>query len=427
MSTSDQTPDSLLIQNLTVSNNTSNAPTDSDSSSSGYVTPSTEPSQESGTLSSAQQSSQTSATATSQSSSNKPKAPQQEQNISDVAATTHRPDEAEGAPPAYGHFELPKGPFKTPFSHPLPTCKPAQRPPLTSDQHAKFNTFFKTVTSWTSIPTSTGKNAPSAPLNDNERMWLTRECLLRYLRAVSWTSADAAAKRLLATLIWRREFKVDQLTPEYISPENETGKQVILGYDIHARPCLYLNPGRQNTKQSDRQIEHLVYMLERVIDMMDAGQETTALLINYRGSSAGNSPSVKTGKAVLNILQGHYPERLGRACISDLPWLIHSFFKLIGPFIDPVTREKMIFNQDLRKHVPPEQLDRDFGGEAEFVYEHGVYWPVMNQMCEDRRERRRERWAKAGSRIGEFEAYLRGGEQKCLAEVEKDEGAKTTA
>ena len=106
-------------------------------------------------------------------------------------------------------------------------------------------------------------------------------------------------------------------TPEHISPENESGKQVILGYDNSARPCLYLNPGKQNTKKSERQIQHLVYMLDRVIDMMDPGQETTALLINFKGATGGGAPSVAQGRQVLGILQGHYPERLGRACIAD--------------------------------------------------------------------------------------------------------------
>ena len=111
-------------------------------------------------------------------------------------------------------------------------------------------------------------------------MWLTRECLLRYLRATSWNVTNSV-KRLLDTLLWRREFGVSKLTAEGVSKEAETGKMVILGYDNNARPCLYMNPGRQNTEKSHTQIEHLVFLLEKTIDMMDPGQETTALLINF--------------------------------------------------------------------------------------------------------------------------------------------------
>lgn len=208
------------------------------------------------------------------------------------------------------------GPIKIPFPHPLPTCTPQPVPSPTPDQIQKYNELLSTVSSWTEVPTSSGRSAKSEPITPSERMWLTRECLLRYLRATKWNVAEAS-KRLLATLTWRREYGTDTFTSEYISPENETGKQVILGYDVEGRPCLYLNPGKQNTSKSDRQLHHLVFMLERVIDLMGPGQETTALLINFKESSSGSTPSVGQGKQTIAILQGHYPERLGRALISD--------------------------------------------------------------------------------------------------------------
>ena len=149
-------------------------------------------------------------------------------------------------------------------------------------------------------------------------MWLTHECLLRYLRATKW-NVSAALKRLMDTLTWRREFGLLSHDAAHISPENETGKQVILGYDDNGRPCLYLNPGRQNTEPSHRQVEHLAYMLERVIDLMMPGQEGLALLINFKQSKSrsNTSPPFGIAKEVLNILQTHYPERLGRACVIN--------------------------------------------------------------------------------------------------------------
>ena len=205
---------------------------------------------------------------------------------------------------------------QVPFESPYPTSKPAPITPLTTDQSTKYALLLQTVTSWTTIPTTSAKNSPVTPLTDSERQWLTRECLLRYLRATKWSVPDSAT-RLLGTLAWRREYGVEKHTPDFISPENETGKQVILGYDIAARPCLYLNPARQNTKRSDRQIQHLVFMLERTIDLMGPGQETLSLLINFKDSSAGGNASVGQGRQTLNILQMHYPERLGRALVLN--------------------------------------------------------------------------------------------------------------
>jgi len=320
--------------------------------------------------------------------------------------------DAAEAPSKSEEPEAHTGPITVPLAHPLPQCKPAPQPELTAEQSKKYEDLLALVTTWTEIPTTSGRNPPKEPITDEERLWLTRECLLRYLRASKWSPTEAP-KRLLATLTWRREYGIYTFTPEYISPENETGKQIILGYDNEARPCLYLNPSKQNTPKSDRQLHHLVYMLERVIDLMQAEQESTALLINFKESSSGSGPSVGQGKQTLNILQGHYPERLGRALISELPWYVTTFFKFISPFIDPVTKSKMKFNEPLINHVPAEQLLSHYGGKIEFEYNHEVYWPALNTLCEKRRKDYRGRWEKAGKKIGEHEAFLRGGNVKC--------------
>ncbi|EFE42361.1 hypothetical protein TRV_02885 [Trichophyton verrucosum HKI 0517] len=308
------------------------------------------------------------------------------------------------------------GLIKTLFRGPLDSCKPTPPAELTAEQKSKYDSLLALVRGWTTIPTTSAKNAPREPLSDDECMFLTRECLLRYLRATKWNVASAET-RLQATLTWRREYGVKEHTPEYISIENETGKQVILGYDIHARPCLYLNPSKQNTEHSPRQIEHLVFMIERVIDLMGPGQESLALLVNFKETSSGQNATLSQGRQTLSILQNHYPERLGRALVINMSFFILGFFKLITPFIDPLTREKLKFNEDMRQHVPPSQLLKATGGDVEFEYDHSVYWPALNALAAQKRQAYRERWIQAGKFIGEHEDYLKGGSGKCLRET----------
>jgi head-tail adaptor len=57
-------------------------------------------------------------------------------------------------------------------------------------------------------------------------------------------------------------------------------------------------------------------MLERVIDLMIPGQETLSLLVNFR-RAAGEQSRVQGRRQTLNILQTHYPERLGRALVIN--------------------------------------------------------------------------------------------------------------
>jgi hypothetical protein len=220
----------------------------------------------------------------------------------------------------------------TPLPAPTATSAPAERAALTPEQQIKYDWLLDKARKWTTVtvPKKEGKDAPvdqadlSGPLTDAERMWVTRECLVRYLKATRWDT-DEAERRVLGTLAWRREYGVgpdETLTPALISPENETGKQLLLGYDMQGRPCQYLNPGRQNTEPSPRQVQHLVFMVERVIDLMPPGVETLSLLINFKSSKgrSNTAPGIGQAREVLSILQTHYPERLGRALIINGGW-----------------------------------------------------------------------------------------------------------
>jgi len=207
------------------------------------------------------------------------------------------------------------GPLKLPVSAPTASSKPKEHEPLTEEQQKKYDLLLEQIKALTEVPSTKDK---AGPLTDSEKQWLSRECLLRYLRATKWQEKDAE-KRIVKTLTWRREYGVETIPLENPSLENETGKQIILGYDKEGRVCHYLNPGRQNTQASPRQVQHLVYMLERVIDIMPAGVETLSLMIDFKPSKtrASTHPSIGMAREVLDILQNHYPERLGRALIIN--------------------------------------------------------------------------------------------------------------
>lgn len=311
-----------------------------------------------------------------------------------------------------------------PIAEPGSGSKIPEEKPLEAQQKAKYDKVFahfsapefKTAVSEDDHKHSRTENY--VELTNYERGWLTRECFLRYLRATKWDEKEAV-NRIELTLAWRREFGLvgrDEselgVNGELCSEENETGKEVILGFDNDARPCLYLKPGRQNTKTSQRQVQQLVYMLERVIDFMPSGQDSLALLIDFKASPVGvqqgKIPPVGTGRQVLHILQTHYPERLGKALLTNIPWLGWTFLKIIHPFIDPLTREKLVFDQPFPNYVPKEHLDKDFGGLLDFDYDHAKYWPALVKMAEEKRQRYFKRFEKFGSKVGLSEVDLRG-------------------
>ena len=121
---------------------------------------------------------------------------------------------------------------------------------------------------------------------------------------------------------------------------------------------------------------------------------------------------------VLNILQQHYPERLGRAFVINVPFLLNAFYKMITPFMDPVTREKLKFNPNCVKegHFESDMLIKgNWGGGRTIEYVHEKYWPALLKLTGEKREKHKERWRKLGGKIGVKEWDYK-------AEIPMDEG-----
>ena len=172
----------------------------------------------------------------------------------------------------------------------------------------------------------------------------------RYLRGEKGV-IESAVKKLKKTLQWRKEFEVDKIVngefDELMSIENATGKMYTRGYDREGSAVMYMKPGLENTNSETDQMRHLVYILERAIAATskhsNGKQEKICILIDFEQFSAWNSPPMSTTRHTLTILQDHYPERMKRAFICNPPAYFKIFWSLAQPFIDPVTKEKVVF------------------------------------------------------------------------------------
>ncbi|KAJ3146761.1 hypothetical protein HDU89_006016 [Geranomyces variabilis] len=303
-----------------------------------------------------------------------------------------------------------------PSPPPVPVGYP--RAQYNADQLSKLNALREKLTASNPALATTAANSaspsPSASSGHDDAAWCDDACLLRYLRAVKW-DVDAAAKRIESTLKWRHEYGPHRIDPTEVEPEAIHGKEFLTGFDLHGRPSLYLVPRKEHTKTYDRQLRYVVYNLERAIRAMPPGVESLNILIDYEGLSVFTAPPASQSKKVLQILGDHYPERLGKGFIFNPSWYLWAFFKIIGPFIDPITRSKIHFVNlkklpaepvtdssdavaatpntpekpqkeaegmggwtDPRRYIAPEMLVAEYGGKHDFVYEHAVYWKAVN-------------------------------------------------
>lgn len=142
-----------------------------------------------------------------------------------------------------------------------------------------------------------------------------------------------------------------------------------------------MKPRHENSKNHDGNVKHLVYNMERAVIAMKekTGKEKVILLIDYKGFSLFNSPPMKTSMEILHILQDHYPERLKRAYLINPPMIFSSFWKVISPFVDPVTKDKIVFlkgaevPRKLAEHCDLDVIESCLHGSDERPFDSGKY------------------------------------------------------
>jgi len=218
-------------------------------------------------------------------------------------------------------------------------------------------------------------------LSSIEKNWCTKGTICRFLRARNW-DIDRAHDQLTKTLKWRQEYKPSQIIAEDIKTElNNEGKMYRNGYDKQNHPILYMKPGKDNTSsdQKDIKVKYLVYIMEKCTKAANKNnKEKLLLIVDFKNhSSLSGLTNLDTSLEVLNVLQNYYPETLFKALIVNAPWSLSIFWSMISPFLQEVTRQKMIFINEISEfleYVDPDELEVDYGGKQEFKYSFEEHW-----------------------------------------------------
>lgn len=229
--------------------------------------------------------------------------------------------------------------------------------------------------------------AAIGPVTGRSLQYCSDACFRRYLEARNW-NLEKSKKMLEETLKWRSTFKPEEIKWHEVAIEGETGKVYRANFhDRHGRTVLILRPGMQNTKCLDSQMRHLVYLIENAILNLPEGQEQMSWLIDFTGWSLSTSVPVKSARDTINILQNHYPERLGVAFLYNPPRIFEAFWKIVKYFLDAKTFQKVKFvypkNKDsvelMRSYFDEENLPTEFGGKAILNYDHEEFTRIMTQ------------------------------------------------
>lgn len=219
---------------------------------------------------------------------------------------------------------------------------------------------------------------------EEQSKFLTSPTIQRYLIARK-NDAPKAFKYIKATILWREAYKSSTLYLSYkesIRHEAETGKMYVLPQpDKNGHPIIIMRPGLENSSDGPASVRYLVYTLERASRIADKGIHGKFIILVdfFTGQvSAQSCPSLSAMHETTQILQNHYPERLGGMLVFEAPSIFHNLFQMIRRFVDPVTREKLCFTK--RDHtIDANFLDwsaipKEYGGENQYEFEFNKYF-----------------------------------------------------
>ncbi|KAF9326438.1 hypothetical protein BG006_010139 [Podila minutissima] len=296
-------------------------------------------------------------------------------------------------------------------------CRSPPKPdPLSESQLAALDTLRTQIHSTESF-------------SAKQKAWASDDTLVRYLKARKWNLAEAKLA-VVESMQWRESYNPAKPDREGLWTETSAGKLYVSGFDMESRPLLYMKPRLENTAASPAQIRHVCFHLETAIALMPEGVQNLAILIDFSGSSMRTNPGVAVAREIINVLGSHYPERLGKAYIIHAPWFFFPFYKLISPFMDPVTKSKVNFvdmkkqkprslistpsssaaaseadaesvrsskkassspstgasgagasdNINLLDMIPEDMLEQEFGGSSDYVYDQEAYWTAVEKV-----------------------------------------------
>ncbi|XP_006090450.1 SEC14-like protein 5 [Myotis lucifugus] len=232
--------------------------------------------------------------------------------------------------------------------------------------------------------------------------------ILRFLRARDF-HLDKAREMLCQSLSWRKQHQVDLLLQTWQPPA--LLEEFYAGgwhyQDIDGRPLYILRLGHMDTKGLMKAVGEEA-LLQHVLSVNEEGQKrcegntrqfgrpisSWTCLVDLEGLNMRHlwRPGVKALLRMIEVVEDHYPETLGRLLIVRAPRVFPVLWTLISPFINENTRQKfLIYSGSNYPGGLVDYLDRDvipdfLGGECLCNVPEGGLVPKSLYLMEEDQE-----------------------------------------
>ncbi|KXZ52707.1 hypothetical protein GPECTOR_8g102 [Gonium pectorale] len=187
---------------------------------------------------------------------------------------------------------------------------------------------------------------------------------------------QATAAMLEKHIAWRRGPGRPVEESHHGVQVNLAHKKVFLqGLDRTGRPIV-LGVGARHRKfeTKDDALAFCTYALDTAVAIGDSHEDWDGKftgVFDLRNLSVKNA-DLTALTVMFELLQNHYPERLGRLFLYEAPMAFYAIWRAVSAFVDPVTRTKINFvfaknaHEEFEKVFDLQLLPRELGGEGDW-------------------------------------------------------------
>ncbi|DBA67929.1 TPA: hypothetical protein ACH3X2_014131 [Trebouxia sp. C0005] len=197
----------------------------------------------------------------------------------------------------------------------------------------------------------------------------------RWLRAKG-RNMDVAEEQIHVHAHWRQEFMPAGHIPEnQVMNELASNKVYLQGCDAQGRTVFIVLAKQQEKGRPEETKRFICYTLDNAIAAADPVRNELCQFLCLFDLSGLRMKNLDVGalQAVFEVLQQHYPERLGELWFLNAPFIFWSLWRVVSPFIQANTKAKIKFlsgkdrERMLQEFIPPDVLPQIYGGQAAMV------------------------------------------------------------
>ncbi|KAK4056712.1 hypothetical protein OIO90_002264 [Microbotryomycetes sp. JL221] len=225
--------------------------------------------------------------------------------------------------------------------------------------------------------------------------------ILRFARARKW-KVSAGVAMLASCIKWRMDSDVEKIfekgeegmkDAEGFLMQLSSGKTYTQGTDYYGRPVEYIHVRLHKTSdQSPKALEDFVlFQMESIRCMLADGADKVTIVFDMTGFGIRNM-DWRCILFIVKCLEAYYPESLNVMIIHNAPWVFQGIWKVLGPMLDPVVRNKIFMSKnekDLLEYIPKNHLVKQLGGANDWEWKYPDVISGENEKQKDHAERKK--------------------------------------